>query len=181
MWHKPLRIVFIFSLTSVICLQVNGQVKGRRQPAKASINFEEQAKEISAELPQLSLPAARLMVRYMYDLYKKGIQYAEARRIGMETMARGKALLPEEEQREMEDINDQILDSYSQEERRRLEKLRIVISKGGPMTTDDKAFLMMLYKSGFKSLPLESQSRLRELNEKAIRAYLNQLGFHDKP
>jgi uncharacterized protein YnzC (UPF0291/DUF896 family) len=56
--------------------------------------------------------------------------------------------LPEEEQREMEDLNQEILDSYSPEALSRIERLRIVVSKGQPMTTADQQFLLIQFKKG---------------------------------
>ena len=88
-------------------------------------------------------------------------------------MAKGKALLPEEEQREMEDLNQKILDSYSPDTLSRIERLRIVMSKGQPMTKADQEFLRIQFKKGFESLPTEDKTRLQDLNGKAVRTFLS--------
>lgn len=148
-----------------------GQV--RKAGSKDTSEFERIAKKMSEQSPQIRLSDMRLVVKYVNKLRKSGLKSSEARRLGMEAMAKGKAFLPEEEQREMEDLNQEILDSYSSEALSRIERLRIVVSKGQPMTTTDQGFLLIQFKKGFESLPTGDKTRLQDLNGKAVRAFLS--------
>lgn len=124
------------------------------------------------QLPQVRLSDMRLFMKYIYRLRDSGVDSGQARRLGMEAIAKGKALLPEEDQREMENLNQEILDSYSPETLAKIERLRIVVSKGQAMSTANRDFLMIQFKKGFESLPIGDKTRLQDLNGKAVRAFL---------
>jgi len=163
-------LTLVFSDASFL---VSGQSKGGSSQSRNNAEWERTARELSAQFPQIRSSDLRLLGKYIYDLTASGIDKAQARRIGMEAMAKGKALLPENEQREMENLNQEILDSYSPETSARIERLRIVVNAGRAMTAADQEFLMTQFKKGFESLPTEDQKRLQNLNGKAIRAFLS--------
>lgn len=148
-----------------------GQV--RRAGSKDNSESERIAKEMSEQSPQIRLSDMRLVIKYANKLRASVVDNGEVRRLGMEAMAKGKALLPEEEQREMEDLNQEILDSYSPETLAKIERLRIVVSTGKAMSTADRDFLKVQFKKGFESLPIGDKTRLQDLNGKAVRAFLS--------
>jgi hypothetical protein len=171
MKSTTLQVLLACAMLASIHVFALGQGKGAG--SKNSAESERIAKEMSEQSPQIRLSDLRLVIKYANKLRASGVDNGEVRRLGMEAMAKGKALLPEEEQREMEDLNQQILDSYSPDTLSRIERLRIVMSKGQPMTKADQEFLRIQFKKGFESLPTEDKTRLQDLNGKAVRTFLS--------
>ncbi len=170
---KPTTLQVLLACVALASINVCALGQVRRAGSKDTSESERIAKEMSEQSPQIRLSDMRLVIKYAYKLRASGVDNEEVRRLGMEAMANGKALLPEEDQREMENLNQEILDSYSPETLAKIERLRIVVSKGQPMTTADQEFLRIQFKKGFESLPTEDKTRLQDLNGKAVRAFLS--------
>lgn len=171
MKSTTLQVLLACAMLASISVCALGQ--GKRAGSKNSAESERIAKEISDQLPQVRLSDMRLLMKYVYRLRDSGVDSGQAQRLGMEAMAKGKALLPEEDQREMENLNQEILDSYSPETLAKIERLRIVVSKGQAMSTPDRDFLIIQFKKGFERLPIGDKTRLQDLNGKAVRAFLS--------
>jgi hypothetical protein len=173
---KALRLSLIFTCLALACFTTNllasGQVRSNSSKSGRSAEWERIAKDLSTRFPQIRLSDLRLLAKFVDDLTVSGVNKDKARQLGMEAMAKGKALLPDNEQREMEHLNQEILDSYSPELLARIERLRIVVNNGQPMTVADQEFLMTQFKKGFENLPTQDRTRLQDLNGKAIRAFL---------
>ena len=162
------RTIFVVWILLLASINAPAQVRGHKKSPKTSAL----AQRLSEEIPQIGMNEIKLMEAYITKLSKEGFPMTQAMRLGINIMAKGKALLSQDEQNEMEDLNDEILDSYSREDRDRLESLRIKAMQGNPMSKLESTFLKTVFKKGFLTLPAASQARLRELNGKAIRAFL---------
>src|SRR4051812_46063366 len=102
--YPAVKSFVLFAFVMLVCfspsLLVFGQSKNNSSRSRNDAEWERTAKELSAQFPQIRLADLRLLGRYIHDLTTSGIDKAKARQIGMEAMAKGKALLPENEQRE---------------------------------------------------------------------------------
>ena len=130
------------------------------------------SRRLSEEFPQLSLDDIKLLEGYYTKLFKAGLQPEEAMRSGFDAMARGKALLSEDERGEMRDLTSRMKNTVTVKEREKMQTLAAEIRQGKSISEADHKFIGATLKESFLRLPAASQSRLRELYGKAIRAFL---------
>ena len=130
------------------------------------------AERLAKDYPQLSLDDIKLIVRYVEKLSRAGMQDDEARRVGFGVMPRAKALLSKDEQKEMAGLTNQMKNTATAEERERMRALGAVVRQGKSLSETDDKFITSTMKQSFLRLPVASQSRLRELYGKALRAFL---------
>lgn len=147
--------------------------------AAARSGYQEQGQSISAfaqrlseAFPQISLDDIKLIEGYVMKLHRDGIQPGEATRHGFEAMARGQALLSEDERREMKALSNQMKGTLTGKERERMEVLTAELRQEKSISEADRKFIASMLKESFLRLPAASQGRLRELYGKALRAFL---------
>jgi hypothetical protein len=129
-------------------------------------------RRLSEEFPQINLDDIKLLEGYFTKLLRAGLQSDEAMRSGFDVMARGKALLSEGERSEMRGLTNQMKNTVTVKERERMQTLAAEIRRGKSISEADRKFIGAIIKESFLRLPAASQSRLRELYGKAIRAFL---------
>lgn len=127
---------------------------------------------LAKEFPQLSPDDIKLVVDYVKKLERDGMQTDEAIMFGFGVMPRGKALLSKDEQREMTALTSRMKNTATMKERERMQALGTEIKQGKSISEADHKFIASVLKESFLRLPAASQSRLRELYGKAIRAFL---------